>query len=171
MRQEVEQKGIQYAREADINWSISQQKNPMTDQIDVRVKSIQKNELGVIAEIDGKCLKPGVVEFSALVVDENGKPTLGFPQYTGQAVVGTLRINSDPASQFRFLNEEFHNNFVILVLTGNGTAAQGNWNFQTAESTWRVLAEIQTNQGPVFIKIPLFEKNVRKLVEGCVGGQ
>ena len=38
---------------------------------------------------------------------------------------------------------------------------------EAAETTWRVMAEIETSRGTLYIKIPMFNDNVQKLIANC----
>ena len=194
---DVEQRGLQYARESGTSWQISQQKNEMTDRVDVTVRSIQKNDAGAVTEIEGKCAEIGLVVFTALVVDGDGKPTVQFPSHGQGILSGTRRINSDYAGPAIFTDEQFSNKFNILVLVNNTLLASGDasnvggpqgpaeflkafQNTATAiklaatgpqamDKTWRALIEFQSTMGDVFIRIPLFDSNIQKLVQSCIG--
>ena len=152
-----------------------------------------------MAEITGRCQQPGLITFSALVVDESGDATIDFPLYSNRdhTLVGTQRINSDPAGPAVFVSDQFRNQFFVLALVYKaapaGTPAQpvnsankdpGNalsginnmilamqlavMNCQLIATTWRALVEIQSARGTILIKIPLFESNVRQFVASCM---
>jgi len=95
-------KGFEYAKTSGTNWKLTRKKDEMTDSLDVRVMSIQKNENGAQAEVEGFCEK-NEVNFSALVVDPKGEPTLVFPGRTalangelqGEGVPTRYRVNDD----------------------------------------------------------------------------
>lgn len=76
---EAERKGRDYAHASGTSWSVHHRTDPMTDKEETTVKSVQKNDRGAVTTVEGKCLEPGLVEFSALVVDSAGNPTLPFP--------------------------------------------------------------------------------------------
>ena len=51
----------------------------MTDRIEMWAESIEQNDQGAVADIKGSC-GSGAVNFSALIVDTDGKPTVQLPQ-------------------------------------------------------------------------------------------
>ena len=192
---DVEQHGVQYARNSGTSWTSSQKRNEMTDRLDITVRSIQKNEEGAVTEIEGKCVDTGVVVFTALVVDDEGKPTVGFPGSGQGTIAGTRRINSDAAAPAIFTSEQFSNKFDILVLVNNSEGSiQKNGEIQQVQkpdevlkqlpkfmaayklavtgpqpmdTTWRALVEFTSNKGDILIRIPLFEPNIRSLIASC----
>jgi len=38
---------------------------------------------------------------------------------------------------------------------------------ESLETTWRVLAEVETSLGSIVIQIPMFDVNVQKLIVAC----
>jgi hypothetical protein len=32
---------------------------------------------------------------------------------------------------------------------------------------WRIMVEIKTSQGPINVKIPMFDENIREMVQAC----
>jgi TPR repeat protein/uncharacterized protein len=207
---EAEKQGSEYARESPTSWKSSQQKNEMTDRVDVTVRSIQKNQEGAVIEIEGKCAEAGLVVFTALVVDRDGKPTIEFPTYTREnqflwgdgppqwgTLLGSRRINSDTVGSVSFPDEQFSNKFIILVLADKppskapadtAGSQQKSENLedvlkalpnvmygmklgltgpQPLETTWRALIQFTSTKGDILIRVPLFDLNIRKLIDSC----
>jgi uncharacterized protein YecT (DUF1311 family) len=52
---EARTKGPQYAAQVGLKWSLSEKQNPMTDDNDYTVTSIQPNGMGAQALIEGTC--------------------------------------------------------------------------------------------------------------------
>jgi tetratricopeptide (TPR) repeat protein len=117
-------KGFEYAKTSDTSWRLTRKKDEMTDKIDVRVSSLQKNEKGVVAEVEGSCEKSDIV-FSALVVDDNGKPTIQFPDreplamgnLKGFGVQTRYRINDDIPYDARVPELDYSNKFALAILS------------------------------------------------------
>ena len=188
----AKEKGTAYAAESGTQWSLDSKRNEMTDRTDVVVRSIQNNGRGAVAEIEGNCFKPGILRFTALIVDERGKPTIGLPTYSSRdnSFFGNRRVNADQATPITFAGDDFQNKFVALALLQRQTskksdlpstdsrmasiiesvlmAAKLGLSPQPLETTWRTLVAIDTTAGPVLLKIPLFDKSVRSLVESCM---
>ena len=194
---DAEKNGVEYAQESGTSWSIKRTKNEMTDKVDVTVQSVQKNDNDVVAEIEGKCLKPGIVTFSALIVDQDGKPTVDLPTYSqaNKMLFGTRRINANTSKQATFVGDQFRNRFLALVLIEKASSIPqldvrdanstdpgkiiealpeillgmrlGLADPQSVETTWRALVEVQTSANPILIKIPLFDRNIRSLIDSC----
>jgi TPR repeat protein len=211
---DVQTNGLRYAQESGTSWTLSQKQNEMTDRVDVIAQSIQKNEQGAVVEVEGKCLEKGLVVFTALVVDDHGKPTVTLPSYkrernrflwgNGEPQWGMLsgirRINSNAAGSSIFTDEEFSNKFDILVLIDQPESSKNNNTSETGppkqtpermeqtlkalpnimtgvklgmtepqpmSTTWRALVQFASSRGDILIRIPLFESNIRKLVESC----
>lgn len=129
-----------------------------------------------------------------LVVDEDGKPTISFPNYnsTEQVLLGNRRINADDPQSAVFMNDQFNNRFIVLFLRRQSSRSPGPQannsrqanaaedmqllsrvvqmglvGAQKADETWRALVQIETSRGSLILKIPTFERSVRKLVEAC----
>ena len=188
-KREVQRLGDQYVRESGTRWSLDQRMDPMTDKAEYKVSSVQKNEEGAVGEIEGRCAERGVISFTALVVDQDGKPTISFPNYRAseQVLVGKRRFNSDDPQSAVFVSDQFNNRFLILFLVGQAAqpdkSRQGNpvealQSFskameaaivggKKAEDTWRVLVQIDTDRGSLVLKIPTYERNIRKLIDAC----
>ena len=135
--------------------------NPMTEENEYTVYSTQPNGSGAAAIIKGVCLKDQVV-FHATLQDAND-PTrpLGFITAAGGAVVGNKRINDDPVFATTFPTVEWRNRIVVSTLSFTHDSAE------SADTTWRALAEIETSQGTVYIKIPMFNAKIQTLITSC----
>jgi hypothetical protein len=158
---EARTKGPQYAAQEGLKWSLSEKQNPMTDDNDYTVTSVQPNAMGAQATIEGTCQKGGRAVFLA-TLNETGdqKAPLGLPTFQNGAIVGEKRINDEPAFPTAFRNDMFKNHIVVATLSSLDPA-------ESIETTWRVLAQVETSRGPVVIKIPLFDSNIQKLLISC----
>jgi hypothetical protein len=158
---EAQAKGKQYADKAEWKWSLSEVANPMTDDNDYTVSSVQRNRKGAVAEIEGTCQKPGEVTFVATLNEEDTDDPLGLPDFANGYIAGTKRLNDDPPFPTRFQNQKNYRNQIFLArLTSSHSA-------ESIDTTWRVLAEIETARGRIFIQIPMFNSNVQKLLTAC----
>lgn len=190
----AESKGPEYAAKAETRWDVVTRHDDMTDRMEVRVKSIQKNSQGVIVELEGWCEAPGDVHFSALYVDEDGQPTVQFEgraNASGGAVART-RVNEDQARNVTLPSIGFFNKLLLgsfrfevsesgkpeAKSNGSGfeanadfakliAAAFGAYSIIFADETWRYMAEVDTDRGSVLVKIPLFDEAIRKLFSSC----
>jgi peptidoglycan hydrolase-like protein with peptidoglycan-binding domain len=159
--EEAQTKGGQYAEKADSKWSLNEADNPMTDDKDYIVSSQQSNGKGVAATIEGTCEKPGRVAFVATLGDaQDLKSPLGLPDFQDGYIAGNKRINDTPLFATRFQSQKFRNSILISALTS--LAGQ-----EAIETTWRVLAEIETARGRIILQIPMFNPSVQKLLVAC----
>ncbi len=159
---EAQAKGPQYAEKGFSKWSLTAVANPMTDDNDYTVSSVQKNGKGAVAGIEGTCPKPGEVTFTATLTQEiDPDSPLGLPDFAGSYIAGTKRINDDAPFPTRFQTLKFRNQIVVASLTSSHAGTE------PIETTWRVLAEIETARGRIFIQIPMFDANVQKLLTAC----
>ena len=163
-RQKVDEarvRGGQYAEKADFKWSLSETDDPMTDDKDYTVTSIQPNGKGAMAIIEGSCTKPGRVLFVATLQDASDpKSALALPDFGDSYIAGNKRINDEPVFPTHFPTQKFRNNLVISTLISLGAA-------ESIETTWRVLAGIETARGRLIIQIPMFNPNIQKLLVAC----
>jgi hypothetical protein len=158
--EQAQTKGDEYVEKADSKWSVTAADNPMTDDKDYTVTSQQVNGKGVIAFIEGTCEKPGRVAFVATLQDAlDPKSPLGLPDFQNGYIAGNKRINDAPAFPARFATQKFRNSILISTLTS--LAGQ-----EAIETTWRVLAEIETARSRI-LQIPMFNPNVQKLMVAC----
>jgi hypothetical protein len=159
--EEARTKGSEYAEKADYKWSLTEADNPMTDDKDYTVTSQQSNGKGVVAFIEGTCENPGHVAFVATLQDAlDPKSPLGLPDFQNGYIAGNKRINDAPLFPARFPSQKFRNSILISALTS--LADQ-----EAIETTWRVLAEIETARGRIILQIPMFNPNVQKLLVAC----
>jgi peptidoglycan hydrolase-like protein with peptidoglycan-binding domain len=159
--EEARTKGDEYAKKGASKWLLSETDNPMTDDKDYVVTSKQVNGTGVIAFVEGTCRKPGRVEFVATLQDALDPSTpLGLPDFANGYIAGNKRINDEPQFPTRFSMQKFRNSLLISALTS--LAAD-----EAIETTWRVLADIDTARGRMIIQIPTFDANVQKLLVAC----
>src|SRR5262249_4196464 len=160
--EEAKKKGPEYAdRTRDITWSLTERTNPMTEEIEYTVHSTQPNGGGALASIEGACLKDGVV-FQATLLDANDpKRPLGFLTSAGGAVVGNKLINDPPVSATTFPTIRWRNRIEVSTLSFGHDSAE------SADTTWRTLAEVETSQGTLYIKIPMFNTKIQTLIKSC----
>jgi peptidoglycan hydrolase-like protein with peptidoglycan-binding domain len=154
-------KGAQYAEKSDFKWSLSEIDNPMTDDKDYTVTSAQPNKTGAIADVEGTCQKPGRVTFVANLSDSADRTSpLGLPDFAPGYIAGNKRINDDPVFPERFPTQKYRNSILVSTLLSLDPV-------ESIESTWRVLAEVETARGRIIIQIPMFNANVQKLLIAC----
>jgi peptidoglycan hydrolase-like protein with peptidoglycan-binding domain len=156
---ESRSKGPQYAARAGINWSLSEEKNLMTDDVDYTVTSVQPNGHGAQATVEGSCQK-GRVVFLATLTEAKTRDPLGLPTFDNMTTVGEKRINDEPVFSTRFHNDTFRNRILVSALTSLDKT-------ESIETTWRVLAQIETSLGSIIVQIPTFDANVQKLMTAC----
>jgi hypothetical protein len=60
-----------------------------------------------------------------------------------------------------FPAEKWRNRITVSTLAFTHDATEA------AETTWRILAEIETSHGTLYVKIPLFNVSVQKLISNC----
>jgi hypothetical protein len=158
---EARMKGTNYADAGGSKWSLSEADNPMIDDKDYSVTSVQLKGQGAVANIEGTCRRPGQVTFVATLgeVEDPNNP-LGLPDFASGYVAGNKRINDDAAFPTRFQSQKFRNTVLLATLTSQHTA-------DSIETTWRVLAEVETARGRLVMKIPTFDANVQKLLVAC----
>jgi hypothetical protein len=160
--EEAKKKGPEYAaRIRDITWSLTERMNPMTEEIEYKVSSTQPNGKGAVAFIDGVCVKDRVV-FQATLQDANdpNRP-LGCPPSAEGAVVGNKRINEDRVLPTAFPTGKWRNRITVSTLSFSQNSAE------SADTTWRALAEVETSQGTLYIKIPMFNEKIQTLITNC----
>jgi uncharacterized membrane protein YhaH (DUF805 family) len=119
---EAERKGLEFAKSSGTSWSLRRTHNEMTDKDIVFVSSSQTNDGGALANVTGKCESNGLVSFKALVVDQEGKPTVNFPNLVGDPpafVRAQLRVNDFPASEHSLKMASFNNEFKLADLKLN----------------------------------------------------
>jgi hypothetical protein len=183
---ELYQKGVEYAALAETHWNIARKQNEMTDQTDITVSSVQKNELGIVAEVHGSCKDNEEVAFSALIVDSEGKPSLTLPGRTsfgaelGSGIPVLYRVNDATPYNTILPSLEFSNKFQVVVFGAPGGKSETPDNtarlvvamlganiFLKPANVWRVMAELKTSNGAIIVKIPMFDSNIQELMQSC----
>jgi hypothetical protein len=158
----------------------------MTDQTDITVSSVQKNELGIVAEVQGSCKDNEEVAFSALIVDSEGKPSLTLPGRTsfgaelGSGIPVLYRVNDATPYNTILPSLEFSNKFQVVVFGAPGGKSETPDNtarlvvamlganiFLKPANVWRVMAELKTSNGAIIVKIPMFDSNIQELMQSC----
>jgi hypothetical protein len=133
----------------------------MTDDKDYTVASAQPNGTGAIANVEGTCPKPGRVTFVATLSDVTDlNSPLGLPDFVPGYIAGNKRINDDPQFPVRFPAQKYRNSILVSTLLSLDRV-------ESIETTWRVLAEVETARGRTIIQIPMFNANVQKLLVAC----
>jgi peptidoglycan hydrolase-like protein with peptidoglycan-binding domain len=160
--EEAKTKGPEYAaRIRDITWSLSERMNPMTEENEYTVYSTQPNGGGAVAAIEGACLKDRVVFQATLLDAADSTRPLAFPTSVGGAVVGNKRINDGPILATNFPTGRWRNRVVVSTLSF------GQDSDESADTTWRTLAEVETSQGTVYIKVPMYNAKIQTLIASC----
>ena len=158
---EAQKKGAEYAKATDLKWSLLERVNPMTDEQDYTVSSTQTNGTGALAAVDGLCSNDQVL-FEATLHDANDpKVPLGFASSSAGGIIGKKRINDEAVFATSFPLDKWGNRIVLTRLSFRVGDAEA------ADTTWRVLAEIETSQGTLYIKIPTLDPKIQKLTGAC----
>jgi peptidoglycan hydrolase-like protein with peptidoglycan-binding domain len=158
---EAKKKGPEYAKVADLKWFLSESMNPMTDEQDYSVSSTQTNGTGALAAIDGQCSKDQVV-FEATLQDANDpKVPIGFASSSAGGIIGQKRINDDLVFATNFPLVKWRNQIEVSRLSFRDDDPE------SADTTWRVLAQIETSRGTLYIRIPMFAPKIQKLINAC----
>ena len=158
---EAQKKGAEYANATDLKWSLLERTNPMTDEQDYALSSSQTNGTGALAAVEGLCSEDQVL-FLATLHDANDlKVPLGFATSSAGGIIGKKRINDDFVFATNFPLDKWRNRIVLSRLSFRTDDAE------SADTTWRVLAEIETSQGTLYIKIPTFDPKIQKLIGAC----
>jgi hypothetical protein len=162
--EEAKTKGAEYASKAETKWYLSSVDNPMTDDKDYTVTSEQTNGKGAVAQVEGTCKRGERVVFTASLHDaaeiKDPKQHLVLPDYDGSYIAGNKRVNDDQQFATRFAKQKFNNVFVLSTLASSSPT-------ESMETTWRVLAQIETGQGQLVVKIPMLDSNVQGLISAC----
>jgi hypothetical protein len=169
-RKQIADKGATFARESGTKWELESPKSEMTDKVELTVRSSQDNGKGALATVEGRCAgseslpNRGVVAvFAATITDDNGQPDIGFPTENALGVWGAWRRNEYAADQgMMILRYKFRNQFIIATI---GDTDEGH-TIRT-DTSWRVMAEIETTKGPVLIKIPIYDEKIQQLLGSC----
>jgi peptidoglycan hydrolase-like protein with peptidoglycan-binding domain len=158
---EAQKKGTEYAQVTDLKWSLQESTNPMTDEQDYVVSSAQTNGVGALAQVEGICSKNEVVFETTLHNSNDPKVPLGFGSSSSGGIVGHKRINDDSMFAISFPRDKWQNRIVLSRLSFSSDDAE------SADTTWRVLTEIETSRGTLYIKIPMLDPKIQKLIANC----
>ncbi|BBC01963.1 MULTISPECIES: hypothetical protein [Bradyrhizobium] len=185
-RNEIRRRGSDYAILSETIWNITRTPNEMTDKVDIIVKSIQKNNQGLVVEVEGTC-KNGEVRFSGLVVGDDGKPNVNLVGRTaigdgsiGFGVPALYRVNDRQPSNVIIPELEFINKLQLVVFANPSRKSEtfedsvrlmgallGANVFARTSETWRIMTELKTDRGNVIVKIPIFDANIQALFQSC----
>ena len=180
-RQEAKPKGLEYARTSGTTWRIARKKNATTDKVDVTVESVQKNEDGAFASVEGVC-RNGTIVFFATLVDEAGAASLDFSHRVDgyRGIRTTYRVNDENPSQKLIPQYQYSNRFFIVAFSAYKQRVE--WldlgtNFGVDEflfldsppldTTWRIIVEINAAQKPITIQFPIYDDNVQEFIWAC----
>jgi len=180
-RQETKPKGLEYARTSGTTWRIMRKKNATTDKVDVTVESVQKNEDGAFASVEGVC-RNGTIVFLATLVDEAGAASLDFSDRVDgyRGIRTTYRVNDEIPSQKLIPQYQYSNRFFIVAFSGYKQRVEwldlgahfGVDEFLLLDSppldtTWRIIVEINAAQKPIIIQLPIYDDNVQEFIRAC----
>jgi hypothetical protein len=180
-RQEAQPKGLEYARTSGTSWRVTRKKNATTAEIDVTVESVQKNEDGAFASVEGVC-RNGTIVFFATLVDEAGAASLDFSDRVDgyRGIRTTYRVNDEIPSQKLIPQYQYSNRFFIVAFSGYKQRVEwldlsthfGVDEFLLLDSpaldtTWRIIVEINAAQKPIIIQLPIYDDNVQEFIRAC----
>ena len=163
-------KGEAYAKEVGVAFQLTKQKDEMTDLTTYKVELTESNDSGIEAMSEGLCeINPANAEigtrrntnisFTVLVTDDTGKPSVHFAPDDGEfkyRVDDAPAQNGPPGFPFLWTRPKFSNELGPLSLP---TAA--------VKSGWRLLISVDTDHGPLLVKIPLQDPAVQRLAALC----
>ena len=158
---EAKKKGTEYASATDLGWSLVDRNNPMTDDKEFEVQSTQLNGTGALAKVEGRCLGNEVEFLATLFKEKEANVPLGFVSSSVGGLVGRKRLNDEPVFATSFANDKWRNKFILSQLRFRDGA------LESADTTWRILTEIETSQGTLYIRIPTFDPKIQKLISAC----
>jgi hypothetical protein len=179
---QVEKIGLEYAAKRETSWRLFTKQGDLTGKTEVAVRSLQKNEQGAFAEVEGAC-KNGYVVFSASLFDSQSRATVTFPWSSDSSgtlfVATTARINDNPPStSIAMATPTSHRNQITLailfwtkldpmeLLRSNPTM-----NIEPLATTWRALVQFDTSMGTMLTKIPVYDESIQRLIKSCSSGQ
>src|SRR5215813_9065971 len=180
-RQEAKPKGLEYARTSRTTWRVTRKKNVTSDKVDVTVESVQKNEDGAFASVEGVCRK-GMIVFFATLVDEAGAASLDFSDRVDgyRGIRTTYRVNDESPSQKLIPQYLYSNRFFIVAFSAYKQRVE--WldlgthfgidellllDSPPLDTTWRIIVEINAAQKPIIIQIPIYDDNIQELIQTC----
>jgi peptidoglycan hydrolase-like protein with peptidoglycan-binding domain len=159
---EAQKKGPEYAdKVTDLKWSLQESTNPMSDEQDYTVSSRQTNGTGALAAVDGACSKDQVLFGATLHDADDSKIPLGFSKSSAGGIIGNKRINDDSVFATNFPLDKWSNRIVVSRQSFHQDDPE------SADTTWRVLAEIETSRGTLYIKIPTLDAKIQQLIAAC----
>jgi hypothetical protein len=180
-RQEAKPKGLEYARTSGTTWKVTRKKNEAPDKVDVTVESVQKNEDGAFASVEGVCRK-GMIVFFATLVDEAGAASLDFSDRVDgyRGIRTTYRVNDESPSQKLIPQYQYSNRFFIVAFgpykqrvewldlgTHFGVDELLLLDSPPLDTTWRIIVEISAAPKPIIIQIPIYDDNIQELIHTC----
>jgi hypothetical protein len=157
---DAEEKGPEYAKSSGTSWTIHQHADEMDDMLSTTITSTQVGGLDNAVEVDvtGHCLNKGHVQFLGLAVDAStSKATIAIPDLHGR-----VRINDWQVISLEFSTQSYGNQLVIAEMWSAGVDIP-------VSAIWRWIAEIETDKGPVRVRIPLFDPAVQAFISACNG--
>jgi hypothetical protein len=178
-RKEIARKGREYAVTGESSWELESKKDPMTDRVAVTAISVQKNDFGVRAEVKGYCgtneVRGGEVIFTALIVDDQGNPTVEIPQtQNGPGLIGTsasIRINENqPLTEILQPLANFRNELLIASLAKVPQLTKDIQQIPLSD-IWRIYVQFDTSRQRILIRIPIYDSAIQKMVSSCAGEQ
>jgi peptidoglycan hydrolase-like protein with peptidoglycan-binding domain len=159
---QAQKKGPEYADKVpDLKWSLQESTNPKSDEHDYTVSSRQTNGTGALAAVDGACLKDQVLFGATLHDADDSRIPLGFSKSSAGGIIGNKRINDDSVFATNFPLDKWSNRIVVSRQSFRQDDPE------SADTTWRVLAEIETSRGTLYIKIPTLDAKIQKLIATC----
>lgn len=171
---EMPLKGEAFLKENPTSWTYEEQKDRITGKVTGKVTSRQEDN-GVVGSITGQCANDrDRVSFSVIIVDGNGKPTIGISNSKDGSVLVRYRLNDKVSSTilhekdfknqfnlFSAVNEKFlQNPFQAALLTVSET-------FYDYSKAWGVIAEFKTTAGDLIVAIPTRHPAIQKLYQSC----
>jgi hypothetical protein len=149
--------------------------------VDVTVESVQKNEDGAFASVEGVCRK-GMIVFFATLVDEAGAASLDFSDRVDgyRGIRTTYRVNDESPSQKLIPQYLYSNRFFIVAFSAYKQRVE--WldlgthfgidellllDSPPLDTTWRIFVEISAAQKPIIIQIPIYDDNIQELIQTC----
>jgi len=180
-RQEAKPKGLEYARTSRTTWRVTRKKNTTTDKVDVTVESVQKNEDGAFASVEGVC-RNGTIVFFATLVDEAGAASLDFSDRVDgyRGIRTTYRVNDEIPSQKLIPQYQYSNRFFIVAFSSYNQRVE--WldlgahfgvdeilllDSPPLDTTWRIMVEINAAQKPIIIQLPIYDDDVQEFIRAC----
>ena len=145
------------------------------------VESVQKNEDGAFASVEGVC-RNGTIVFFATLVDEAGAASLDFSDRVDgyRGIRTTYRVNDEIPSQKLIPQYQYSNRFFIAAFSPYKQRVE--WldlgahfgvdellllDSPPLDTTWRITVEINAAQKPIIIQLPIYDDNVQEFIRAC----